>query len=70
MDVNDAFLQLTGHERADVIGHTVDDLRMWVEPQDRILQVQSLNEAKRVRALATQFQTRSGGARLLRYQRS
>jgi PAS domain S-box-containing protein len=66
VDVNDAFLQLTGCERADVIGHTIDDLRMWVEPKDRILLVQSINEAKRVRALATQFRTRSGEARFVK----
>jgi len=65
-DVNDAFLQLTDYARADVVGHTVDDLRMWVEPKDRILMVQSLNEAKRVRALATQFRTRSGEARFIK----
>ncbi len=66
VDVNDAFLQLTGYDRTDVVGHTVDDLRMWVEPKDRILMVQSLDEAKRVRALATQFRTRSGEARFVK----
>ena len=66
LDVNDAFLRLTGYERADVIGSTVDDLRVWVEPKDRLLLVQSLEQAETVRALATRFRTKAGEARLVK----
>ena len=35
IEVNEGFLNMTGHQRADVIGKTVADTGIWPEPGDR-----------------------------------
>lgn len=44
VEVNDAFLETTGYERHEVIGRTVFDLDIWINPQERDLMVQELRE--------------------------
>src|ERR1700722_8397171 len=36
LDVNESFLALVGRERGSIVGHTMAELAIWVEPQDRI----------------------------------
>ncbi|KUK53129.1 MAG: Signal transduction histidine kinase, nitrogen specific, NtrB [Desulfotomaculum sp. 46_296] len=35
IDVNQSFLDLTGYEREEVIGHSAVDLKLWVNPKER-----------------------------------
>ncbi len=35
LEVNDAFLKITGYEREEVIGRTVMELNLWAEPEER-----------------------------------
>ena len=60
LDVNDAFLALVGSERGSVVGHTMAELAIWVEPQDRITMTSRLNEQGRVIGLPAQIRARTG----------
>jgi PAS domain S-box-containing protein len=63
LDVNDAFLQMTGHKRIDVIGRTATDLDLWVEPDMRNTMIRQLEEAGRVSHLRAKLRTASGQIR-------
>jgi two-component system cell cycle sensor histidine kinase/response regulator CckA len=64
LDVNDAFLKMTGYERDQVVGHTATELRFWLEPQERAEMIQQLAEQRGVAAFETKVRTRSGDVRL------
>lgn len=42
VDVNEAWEELTGYSRADIVGRTTKDVNLWLEPQDRQELIQSL----------------------------
>jgi PAS domain S-box-containing protein len=48
IDVNKAFLRMTGYTREEVIGRTSIDLNIWVEPEARKAIVKKLREEGRV----------------------
>jgi two-component system, cell cycle sensor histidine kinase and response regulator CckA len=60
LDVNDSFLALVGGERSSVVGHTMDELAIWVEPQDRITMMERLSERGRVIGLPAQIRAGTG----------
>jgi two-component system, cell cycle sensor histidine kinase and response regulator CckA len=63
VDVNDAFLDLLGYQRKDVIGHTAAELRFWSEPLDRMEMLRQLKEEQRVAKHHTRYQTAKGETR-------
>jgi PAS domain S-box-containing protein len=63
LDVNDSFLTLVGSERGLVIGHTMSELGIWVNPQDRATMVNGLRERGRVIGLPAQIRTGTGVVR-------
>jgi PAS domain S-box-containing protein len=63
LDVNDAFLDLLGYERSDVIGHTAAQLRFWSEPLDRSDMLRQLKEDKQVAKHHTRYRTSTGETR-------
>jgi two-component system cell cycle sensor histidine kinase/response regulator CckA len=63
LDVNDAFLDLLGFERSDVIGHTAAQLHFWSEPSDRTDMLRQLKEEKQVAKHHTQYTTATGETR-------
>jgi PAS domain S-box-containing protein len=63
LDVNDAFLDLLGYERSDVIGHTAAQLRFWSEPLDRSDMLRQLKEDKQVAKHHTRYRTATGETR-------
>jgi len=65
LDVNDAFLEMTGYDRDQVVGHTATELRFWLEPQERAEMIQQLAEHSGVSAFETKVRTRSGDIRLV-----
>ncbi|HKC00940.1 MAG TPA: PAS domain S-box protein, partial [Terriglobales bacterium] len=64
LDVNDAFLQITGYGRGDVVGRTTNELEIWVDPDERAAMRQQLTESGRIIAFRAKLRTRSGDIRL------
>jgi PAS domain S-box-containing protein len=60
LDVNDAFLDLLGYRREDVIGRTEADLRLWREPLDRLAMLQELKNGKQVAKHETRYTNSKG----------
>ena len=60
LDVNDSFLALVVGERDSVVGHTMAELAIWVEPQDRITMMKRLSEQGRVIGLPAQIRASTG----------
>ena len=54
VDVNQAFLDISGYERHDLIGHSSLELNIWVDPADR----QSFSEKLRQEPLHLKFEAR------------
>ena len=63
LDVNDAFLDLLGYQRKDVIGRTGVELRFWSEPLDRMEMLRELRKEKRVARHHTRYKTAKGEIR-------
>ena len=63
LDVNDAFLELLGYQRKDVIGHTATELQFWGEPLDRMEILRELKEEKRISKHHTRYRTAKGEIR-------
>jgi PAS domain S-box-containing protein len=75
VEVNEAFAQITGWSRDDVLGRTSMDLGIWDDPADRDRMVVMLVERGIVRDFEARFRTRTGrridglmSARLMDYQ--
>jgi len=62
VDVNAAFERRYGYSRKEVLGHTVHELRIWEDPQDRALMIALLQRGP-VRNVITRLRTRSGEIR-------
>lgn len=63
VDVNDAFVRLSGYSREEAIGRTAAELNVWIDPKDRALFVARLREHAPVRDTEVQFRMRSGEIR-------
>jgi len=61
LDVNAAYETLTGHSRADALGHTSFDLSLWVDPDDRKAAVEALDRnGGRLSNFETRFRRKDG----------
>jgi PAS domain S-box-containing protein len=63
IDVNEAFLGVTGYQREDVIGRTSLELKFWERPEDRARLLEELDKRGSVRDLEITFLTKSGEKR-------
>ena len=63
LDVNEAFLQLLGYERQDVIGRGALELGFWVESSHRDEMARQLEVSGRVTEIRTQCKTSKGEIR-------
>jgi diguanylate cyclase (GGDEF)-like protein/PAS domain S-box-containing protein len=64
VDVNDAFLRITGFEREDVIGHTAQEIGIWDNPQDRRKLLDALSLNSTCSNLEFPYRTKDGRLRL------
>jgi diguanylate cyclase (GGDEF)-like protein/PAS domain S-box-containing protein len=60
IDVNEAFLQLFGYERDEIIGHTALELNFWVHPEEKIRWFSSLRECGQIKNQELMFRNKSG----------
>lgn len=62
IDVNEAFLRITGYRREEVIGRSASDLKFWTDPDARPRLLAALQSGP-VREMEITFATKSGETR-------
>ncbi len=60
LEVNDAFLEMIGYARAEVIGRTTVQIGLWANSELRAARIQELRQKGRVLARQAAFQKKSG----------
>ncbi len=65
VDVNDAFLQMSGFDREEVIGRTPKELNIWDNSSEGATMQKMLQEQGFIRNLETEFYTKSGDPRVV-----
>ena len=63
IEVNEAFMNITGYKREEVIGKTSWELSLWVEPEEREKMVNMLRERRIIRDHEAEFRLKSGEMR-------
>jgi PAS domain S-box-containing protein len=63
IDINEAFLQVLGYRREEVIGIARSELNIWDKPEDLARATQSLYDQKSFRNLEASIRTKSGALR-------
>ncbi len=61
VEVNDAFLAATGYARDEVIGRSVPEIAVWVDPRQREVGLAELRAGRSIRNVEARFRTKSGG---------
>jgi PAS domain S-box-containing protein len=67
VDANEAVLRLTGFSYAEMIGHTVFELNLWVNTEERKKLQKIIREKGRVNSVRIQFRMKSGAIRTFNY---
>ena len=65
IDVNEAFQEMTGYTRDEVMGHSSVELKLWADPEARMVMLRLLNQYGHVRNLDVRFRVKSGEIREL-----
>ncbi|GBD96452.1 MAG TPA: PAS domain S-box protein [Nitrospirae bacterium] len=65
IDVNDAFLRITGYRREEVIGRTAKQLGIWAEPDERDKMAAIIREHGKIRDHEARFCMKSGEIRIM-----
>jgi PAS domain S-box-containing protein len=60
VEVNDAFLLATGYARDEVIGRSVPDIAVWVDPRQRDAGVAELRAGRSIRNVEARFRAKNG----------
>jgi diguanylate cyclase (GGDEF)-like protein/PAS domain S-box-containing protein len=60
VDCNQAFLEILGYEREEVIGKTSRELNVWADHRDRQAMAEMLRQNSNCRGLEAQFKKKSG----------
>ena len=60
LEVNDAFLAATGYARDEVIGRSVPEIAIWVDPREREAGLVELRAGRSVRNVEARFRAKSG----------
>lgn len=63
IDANPSYLSMMGYEREELIGHTVQELGIWADPQQRGLMLSQLNSPQPAKPIEVGFRHRSGQIR-------
>src|SRR5258705_2762849 len=60
VEVNDAFLLATGYARDEVIGRSVPDIAVWVDPRQRDAGLAELRGGRSIRNVEARFRAKNG----------
>ena len=60
IDVNQAFLDITGYDRDEVIGKTSLELGIWADPRDRLAMTDMMGRSSNCHNLEVQFRKKDG----------
>ena len=60
VEVNGSFLERSGYQREEVIGHTAQEMGVWVDPAEREKMMRILREQGSLRDFEGRFRTKSG----------
>jgi two-component system, cell cycle sensor histidine kinase and response regulator CckA len=60
IEANDTFLRIMGYERSEVIGTSVEQLRIWPDPEERVALMKKVREGGTAREEDVRFRTKSG----------
>ncbi len=63
VDANDAFLKLVGYSRDELLNKSSQQLRIWINPEDREKMLSQLTNSRPLEPLETRFRTKSGEER-------
>ena len=64
LDVNEAFARLHGYARQEVIGRTVIELDLWVDPEQRRRALEQILAGSAVRGMEVRLRARDGSERV------
>ena len=67
LEVNAAFEHRYGYPRQELIGHTVHELRIWSDQNDRNLLLSHLRQGRPARQIVTSLRCKSGEVKLTAY---
>ncbi len=65
IDVNDEFCRLTGYDHEALVGHTAEEMGLWIQPEERRELVRYMNEEGAVHDFEMEIRTRTGETREL-----
>jgi len=60
LEVNDAFVELVGYEREELLGRSAQEMGIWVSPETRLTLIDKLQGSEPVRRFETDFRAKSG----------
>ncbi len=60
VEVNDAFVQLMGYERHEIIGPAVEGINIWVDIEERDAMLRKAMEKGKINNLETRFRAKNG----------
>ena len=64
IDVNETYERLTGYSRKEVLGRTVQEIGLWVDPDERTRLTKKLLAERRLRDIEFQFRRKNGAIRI------
>ncbi len=60
LDVNDSASKMSGYERSEVVGHTIDEVNLWVHDEERSRIIAALRERGEVSGEEFKFRRKNG----------
>ena len=64
IEVNDSFVNTTGYQREELIGHTVEEFSLWADPEDANKLVSLIDKQGHIRNEEFNFRMKSGEIRI------